>query len=123
MKSQRPTSALSLFLFHYFTGQQATTSAAESCTGVSGSFALKGISGPCSYMKLLEEYTRQIYNATGSVSTMCLTGRSGDENNDSLSAKDDFDFKLIAAMPDAGTPEVAAMSICRTMYDNPDIVT
>jgi hypothetical protein len=117
---------LALFLLHNLVsiiitpGLQAAA-AAESCTDgvVYGSFTLKDISGPCSYSKLLDEYTRQVYNVTGSISNTCQEPAG----SNSLSAKEDLDFKLIAAMPNAGTPEEAAMSICRAMYDNPDLVT
>lgn len=117
----RPTT-LALFLLHNLVSITIAAAAAESCTDgvVYGSFTLKDLSGPCSYSKLLDEYTRQVYNVTGSISNTCQEPEAG---SNSLSAKEDLDFKLIAAMPNAGTPEEAAMSICRAMYDNPDLVT
>lgn len=110
MKLPHPA-LLTLFLLQY--SNTLPTSTAQTCSGVSGSFSLKDISGKCSYAKLLYEYTRQVFNVTGS------TCRAGSD----LSAKEDFDVKLIVAIPDAGSAEAAATSICMDMYDNPDIVT
>ena len=97
----RPTT-LALFLLHNLVSIIITAAAAESCTDgvVYGSFTLKDISGPCSYSKLLDEYTRQVYNVTGSISNTCQEPAG----SNSLSAKEDLDFKLIAASREFSRP-------------------
>jgi hypothetical protein len=87
------------------------TSLAQVCAGVSGPFTLKDISTTCNYDTLLEEYTRQVFDVTGAV---CSSGST-------LTAKDDFDAKLVAATTGAATGEDAAVVLCKALYDNADV--
>jgi len=81
---------------------------AQTCSGVSGPFTLSDITGNCSYEVLLEEYTSQVFDAMGST---CA------ENT--MSAKEDFDHKLLSACDDcASTGEEAGELLCKAMYDN-----
>ena len=79
----------------------------ETCDGVSGSFSITDVTGQCTYAKLLEEYTRQVFDETGNT---CATGSS-------VSAKEDLDSKLLAALPEAKSGEEAGDLICKMMYD------
>ena len=85
----------------------APSAIAQTCSGVSGPFTLSDITGTCTYETLLEEYTRQVFDVTGAT---CATGST-------VSAKDDFDAKLIAATV-AVTGEEGGSIVCKAMYDN-----
>ncbi len=97
-----------LLLLQHSTKLQTATS--QTCDGVSGAFKLTGLSGTCSYAKLLEAYTRQVFDATGST---CQAGSQ-------LTAQQDFDAKLTVASG-GKTPDEAAKSICKAMYDDNDV--
>ena len=84
---------------------------APTCDGVSGSFAITDVTGQCTYDSLLAEYTRQVFDETGNT---CATGSS-------ISAKDDLDSKLMAAMPTATSGEEAGQLVCQMMYDTNEI--
>jgi hypothetical protein len=86
---------------------------AQTCSGVAGPFRLTDIKGTCSYAKILDEYTNQVFNAAGA--TSCAA------NGSDLTAKQDLDGKLLAAMPDAASAEDAAMQLCKLMYDSAEI--
>ena len=79
----------------------------ETCDGVSGTFSITDVTGQCTYAKLLEEYTRQVFDETGNT---CATGSS-------VSAKEDLDSKLMAAVPGATSGEEAGDLVCKMMYD------
>ena len=79
----------------------------ETCDGVSGSFSITDVTGQCTYAKLLEEYTRQVFDETGNT---CASGSS-------VSAKEDLDSKLMAAVPGATSGEEAGDLVCKMMYD------
>jgi len=81
--------------------------AQQTCDGVSGPFTLSDITGQCTYDLLLEEYTSQVFDAMGST---CAENK--------LSAKEDFDAKLVGAISDATTGEEAGDILCKAMYDN-----
>ena len=85
----------------------APSATAQTCSGVSGPFTLSDITGTCTYETLLEEYTRQVFDVTGST---CATGST-------ILAKDDFDAKLIAAT-EAATGEEGGSIVCKAMYDS-----
>ena len=85
---------------------------AQTCSGVSGPFLLTDVKGKCDYAKILNEYTNQVFNAAGA--TSCSA--AGD-----LTAQQDLDGKLLAAMPDAASAEEAAVQLCKLMYDSADI--
>jgi len=86
---------------------------AQSCTGgAAGSFKLKAITGACDYATLLEEYTRQVFDMTGST---CGGGGS------TLTAKEDLDAKLLGAYPAASSGEEAGVMVCHEMYDSQNI--
>ena len=87
--------------------QQRNLQVDETCDGVSGSFSITDVTGQCTYAKLLEEYTRQVFDETGNT---CATGSS-------VSAKEDLDSKLMAALPEAKSGEEAGDLICKMMYD------
>lgn len=79
----------------------------ETCDGVSGSFSITDVTGQCTYAKLLEEYTRQVFDETGNT---CATGSL-------VTAKEDLDSKLLAAVPGAASGEEAGDLVCKMMYD------
>ena len=85
----------------------------QTCSGVSGPFALTDIKGSCTYDKILEEYTNQVYNAAGATSASCAAADS--------SAKEDLDAKILAAMPKFQSAEEAATQLCRNMYDSAEV--
>lgn len=87
------------------------TATSQECAGVSGDFRLTGLSGTCTYAKLLDAYTRQVFDATGST---CQTGSE-------LSAKEDFDLKLTLAVPGVASAEEKAKTVCKGMYDTADV--
>lgn len=83
----------------------ASSVKAQTCSGVSGAFTLIDLHGQCSYDLLLEEYTRQVFDNTGST---CSTN--------TLTAKEDFDGKLMAAFGTA-TGEEGGAALCKALYD------
>ncbi len=94
-----------LLLVRYATTIQRATSQ-QVCDGsVVGDFRLSGLSGTCSYAKLLDAYVRQVYGVVGST---CGDGF--------LNATEDFDAKLSASSSGL-PPALAAKSICEAMYD------
>ena len=106
MKLQLATLALSL---RYIPTKVAAQT--ETCSGVSGPFVLTELSGTCNYEKLLEEYTRQVFDMTGST---CAGGST-------LTAKEDLDAKLMAAVQGSTSGEDAAEVVCKALYDNADV--
>eukprot|EP00580_Thalassiosira_gravida_P013233 CAMPEP_0201683418 /NCGR_PEP_ID=MMETSP0494-20130426/52117_1 /ASSEMBLY_ACC=CAM_ASM_000839 /TAXON_ID=420259 /ORGANISM="Thalassiosira gravida, Strain GMp14c1" /LENGTH=981 /DNA_ID=CAMNT_0048167195 /DNA_START=200 /DNA_END=3143 /DNA_ORIENTATION=- len=95
--------ASALLTLHFAPKARAQTT----CDGVSGPFTLSDITGQCTYDLLLEEYTSQVFDAMGST---CAENK--------LSAKEDFDAKLVGAISDATTGEEAGDILCKAMYDN-----
>lgn len=92
---------------------------AQTCEGVSGDFALTDITGTCSYGVILEEYARQVFDATGQT---CA--------GSTLTAQEDLDGKLIAAAKTADpsfdmdaddAAYRAGMAVCRALYDGADV--
>ena len=82
----------------------------QTCSGVSGSFSLEDITGPCTYDVLVQEYTRQVFDAAGAT---CMAGST-------LTAREDLDAKLTAAVPGDVTAEEAGAIVCKAMYDGAD---
>eukprot|EP00584_Thalassiosira_punctigera_P019063 CAMPEP_0172574420 /NCGR_PEP_ID=MMETSP1067-20121228/136690_1 /TAXON_ID=265564 ORGANISM="Thalassiosira punctigera, Strain Tpunct2005C2" /NCGR_SAMPLE_ID=MMETSP1067 /ASSEMBLY_ACC=CAM_ASM_000444 /LENGTH=504 /DNA_ID=CAMNT_0013367049 /DNA_START=150 /DNA_END=1660 /DNA_ORIENTATION=+ len=78
---------------------------AQTCDGVDGPFTLSDLQGKCTYAKLLEEYTRQVFDEAGST---CASP--------TVTAKEDLDAKLTAATG-ADDAEAAAVVVCKAMYD------
>eukprot|EP00585_Thalassiosira_rotula_P006502 CAMPEP_0196158876 /NCGR_PEP_ID=MMETSP0910-20130528/46036_1 /TAXON_ID=49265 /ORGANISM="Thalassiosira rotula, Strain GSO102" /LENGTH=1315 /DNA_ID=CAMNT_0041423787 /DNA_START=50 /DNA_END=3998 /DNA_ORIENTATION=- len=85
--------------------------AQQQCSGVSGPFTLTDITGHCTYDVLLEEYTSQVFDAMGSTCS---------ENK--LTAKEDFDAKLLATFTGAKTGVDAGAMLCKSLYDDATVV-
>ena len=82
---------------------------------VDGPFALSDLTGDCTYDALLEAYTLQVYDATGSACT-----------DPSVSAQDDLNAKLLPGGDPASDTyqadaEAAGRLVCTTMYDTADV--
>lgn len=86
----------------------------DTCAGVDGQFNLHKLGGvenqACSYDVILAAYKTQVFDATGSTCS-----------DNTLTAKEDLDAKLLAAGTGASTPEDAAAKICKDMYDSDDV--
>lgn len=104
------------------TASSTTTCSGNNVVVVSGPFLLSDIKGTCSYAKILDEYTNQVFNAAGATSTSCAAAAViTNAGSIGLTAKQDLDGKLLAAMPDATNAEEAAMQLCKAMYDSAEI--
>merc|ERR1719436_669887 len=106
MKMKISALYLPLLLSHTSVGQ-------DQCSEVTGGFKLERLHGDCTYEYLVEQYERQVFNATGT----CV--------NPTVSARDDFNMKLGA---EGTTPEdiqadaeAKGAKVCRDMYDNADV--
>eukprot|EP00571_Detonula_confervacea_P010887 CAMPEP_0172301684 /NCGR_PEP_ID=MMETSP1058-20130122/3526_1 /TAXON_ID=83371 /ORGANISM="Detonula confervacea, Strain CCMP 353" /LENGTH=117 /DNA_ID=CAMNT_0013011895 /DNA_START=133 /DNA_END=482 /DNA_ORIENTATION=+ len=97
-----------IFLILHYTPSSVVN--AQTCSGVSGPFTLKDISRTCNYDTLLEEYTSQVFDVTGST---CAGGSD-------VTAKEDLDAKMMAATNETNG-EDAASAICKALYDNADL--
>ena len=75
---------------------------AQTCSGVSGPFALE-FKGMCNYATILEEYIRQVFEATGKVCT-----------ESTLTAEEDLNNKLVEAA-------TSVERICQAAHDNREI--
>lgn len=96
-----------LLLAHCATNIVQHATSQQICDGsVSGDFLLSGLSGTCTYAKLLDAYVRQVHGVVGST-----CGGSG-----FLNATEDFDAKLSASSSGL-PPALAAKGICDAMYD------
>ena len=105
MKLQLATLALSL---RYIPNSQVS---AQTCSGTTGPFTLTELTGTCNYAKLLDEYTRQVFDMTGST---CMEGST-------VTAKEDLDAKLMGAVAGSTSGEEAAEVVCKALYDNADV--
>eukprot|EP01082_Thalassiosira_pseudonana_P009003 g8069.t1 g8069 contig27:117931-121073(+) len=83
---------------------------AQTCSGIQGPFSFQ-FAGSCNYDTILEEYTRQVFDAAGNLPGTCGSVVGG-ETSTGLTAKDDLDAKL------AGT---SVEEICNAAYDSAEV--
>ncbi|KAL3823285.1 hypothetical protein ACHAXA_003433, partial [Cyclostephanos tholiformis] len=115
MKMKLHITSFYLLLVKYSANVQRASSQQQCDGSLSGDFKLEGLSGTCTYEKLLDAYTRQVHGVVGST---CQAPGGGGGGGSALTAKEDFDFKLTAAMTEpVSSPEAAASIVCRAMYD------
>jgi len=107
MKMKISAITLPLLLSQTAVGQEKV------CSGIEGGFKLDRLHGDCTYEYLVEQYERQVFEATGS----CV--------NPDVFAQDDFNMKLGATgtTPEeiqADAEELGAQ-VCKGMYDGADV--
>mmetsp|Transcript_25831 Transcript_25831/g.55583 ORF Transcript_25831/g.55583 Transcript_25831/m.55583 type:complete len:1002 (+) Transcript_25831:149-3154(+) len=103
-------SLAAIFITLRYSPSSLVAAQTQTCSGVSGPFSLKDVTRTCNYETLLDEYTRQVFDVTGST---CAGGSD-------VTAKEDLDAKMMAATGDTNG-EDAAIAICKALYDNADL--
>eukprot|EP00571_Detonula_confervacea_P003027 CAMPEP_0172314846 /NCGR_PEP_ID=MMETSP1058-20130122/23366_1 /TAXON_ID=83371 /ORGANISM="Detonula confervacea, Strain CCMP 353" /LENGTH=78 /DNA_ID=CAMNT_0013028795 /DNA_START=70 /DNA_END=302 /DNA_ORIENTATION=+ len=74
-------SLAAIFITLRYSPSSLVAAQTQTCSGVSGPFSLKDVTRTCNYETLLDEYTRQVFDVTGST---CAGGSD-------VTAKEDLD--------------------------------